>query len=159
APPPIAERTPGVSVTPALEALVMKLLEKDPKNRYQSAAELIAALDSVMMATNFEVGPEVVPQARSREPPPPEPALSRAFLRRPGASLFDRLVPREGRFPRWAYLALPLVALFILISLTLLALRPSRSLPSERASTESLGSAPVADPTASAEPREVAVEV
>jgi len=38
-PPPIAERAPGVKVPPAIEAVVRKLLEKDPKNRYQTAAD------------------------------------------------------------------------------------------------------------------------
>jgi hypothetical protein len=32
----------------ALEAIVMKLLEKDPKDRYQSASDLIAAIDGIL---------------------------------------------------------------------------------------------------------------
>lgn len=46
APPSFAARAPTVSVSPALEALVMRLLEKDPAARYQTAADLVAALDA-----------------------------------------------------------------------------------------------------------------
>jgi eukaryotic-like serine/threonine-protein kinase len=45
--PPIAERSPGVSVPPALEAVVRRLLEKAPDARFSTADELCAALDEV----------------------------------------------------------------------------------------------------------------
>jgi len=44
-PPPMSERCPpGRSVSPALEALVMKALEKNPGHRFQSAEEMRRAL-------------------------------------------------------------------------------------------------------------------
>jgi eukaryotic-like serine/threonine-protein kinase len=44
-PPPISTRNSAVEVSEALERVVMRLLEKDPAARYQSAEEVIAALD------------------------------------------------------------------------------------------------------------------
>ena len=58
-PPPIAVRSPGVTVSEALEAVVKRLLEKDPKDRYQTAAEVVSALDSAMMSLAFEMVPEL----------------------------------------------------------------------------------------------------
>jgi serine/threonine-protein kinase len=158
APPAIGDRSPGVSVPPALQALVLKLLEKDPKDRYQSAAELIAALDSVMMATNFEVVPEAPPEPPLQELPK-APAMGGLFLRLPGGSLLDKIIPREGRFPRWAYAAFPLVALFVLIALVLLSMRPARSVAIAPRSVDALAPASSAEPATSGDAREVAVEV
>src|SRR5262249_11898469 len=58
-PPPIATRAPGVQVPEGLEAIVTKLLEKEPKARYQSAAEVVSALDTAMMSLAFEMVPEL----------------------------------------------------------------------------------------------------
>ncbi len=44
-PPALSARNPQVRVTPELEAIVFKLLEKRAADRYQSAEELIASLD------------------------------------------------------------------------------------------------------------------
>jgi serine/threonine protein kinase len=44
-PPPIAERAPGIEVPPALEAIVQRLLQKDPDDRYPHARSVIVALD------------------------------------------------------------------------------------------------------------------
>lgn len=46
--PRIAERTPGITVAPDIEAIVRRLLEKEPDNRYQNAEALIEALDVVL---------------------------------------------------------------------------------------------------------------
>jgi hypothetical protein len=46
-PPPIAQRVPGLHVNPHLEAMARKLMAKRPQERYQSAGEVIAALDLV----------------------------------------------------------------------------------------------------------------
>ena len=47
-PPPIADRAPGVVVPAALEAVVMRLLEKSPDARYPSGEAVIAALDAAL---------------------------------------------------------------------------------------------------------------
>jgi serine/threonine-protein kinase len=61
-PPAIATRSPGVTVPPSLEAVVMTLLAKKPDERFASAAATITALDSV-----GDDDPEVVSAAPARE--------------------------------------------------------------------------------------------
>ncbi|KYF82985.1 hypothetical protein BE18_29110, partial [Sorangium cellulosum] len=51
--PAIAEHAPGVAVPPAIEAVVRRLLEKQPRARFESAAELIAALDAACAASGI----------------------------------------------------------------------------------------------------------
>jgi serine/threonine protein kinase len=71
-PPPIAKRAPGTVVPIELENVVKKLLEKDPKDRYESANDVIAALDGAMLSKGFETVPEV--QAAERVSAPPREA-------------------------------------------------------------------------------------
>jgi serine/threonine-protein kinase len=52
-PPPIQERAPGVVVPPALEAIAMRLLEKNPKNRYPTARDVIAALEEAVPGVDW----------------------------------------------------------------------------------------------------------
>ncbi|XXX73795.1 serine/threonine-protein kinase [Sorangium sp. So ce134] len=47
-PPPIAERSPGIVVPPALEAVVMRLLAKDPDHRFPHARAVLVALDAAV---------------------------------------------------------------------------------------------------------------
>src|SRR5207247_1355201 len=68
-PPPIAERSPGVVVPPALEAVVQRLLEKDPDVRYPHARSVIVALDAAMQEAEV-----IVPVAA---PPPSGADLER----------------------------------------------------------------------------------
>jgi len=74
APPPIAARSPDVKVSRALEAVVMRLLEKDPDARFQSGLELCEALDAALAE------PDVIPELcvrKGKAPPESEgPALS-----------------------------------------------------------------------------------
>jgi serine/threonine protein kinase len=46
-PPRIAERVPGIAVDERLEAIALKLMQRDPADRYQNAAEVLAALEGV----------------------------------------------------------------------------------------------------------------
>ncbi len=54
-PPPIAERSPGVAVPSALEAVVRRLLAKDPAERFQHARALMVALDALQ--PELDAGP------------------------------------------------------------------------------------------------------
>jgi eukaryotic-like serine/threonine-protein kinase len=47
-PPPLAERCPGVVVPASLEAVVMKLLAKEPSERFRSAGAVVQALEAVI---------------------------------------------------------------------------------------------------------------
>jgi eukaryotic-like serine/threonine-protein kinase len=47
-PPPLKLRTPGINVPRKLEAVVMRLLQKDPGKRFENAGALIAALDTAV---------------------------------------------------------------------------------------------------------------
>lgn len=112
-PPPIAELAPQVVVPPAIEAVVRTLLAKEPGERYQSATELLAALDAAVEAAWPDAPPSAAPAASlpAREVPPPALAPDRGFdvgrlfepLARLGRSawergghLLGRVVPAEG---------------------------------------------------------------
>ena len=46
-PPRIAERVPGIAVDPRLERVALKLMQRDPAQRYQTADEVLAAIEGV----------------------------------------------------------------------------------------------------------------
>ncbi len=94
---PFSQRLPGATFPPGLEEVVMAALAKQPEDRYASAAEFAAALESVLQLEAGERGsitlPTPVPSA-----PMPEPAAPI------GTS------PRRGkRTPRWVLLSLGVV--------------------------------------------------
>jgi serine/threonine-protein kinase len=196
-PPPIAKRSPGVSVPPALEAVVMKLLAKDPKDRYQSATEVVSALDTAMMSAAFEMVPELSsippsgglfgapaeaapakPEIAKPSPsdqlptialgvspllgplpppnPPPLPGIGALvaseapaetaadeatggsgadpfakvgeFVRRvPGVVAIEKYLPKNGRFPPWAYVAAPVLAILFVVVMISLSRRKTAS--------------------------------
>ena len=57
--PPIAERNAAVSVPEEVEAIVRRLLEKDPGRRYADAEALIEAIDGVLGSTSADPGPSL----------------------------------------------------------------------------------------------------
>ncbi|MEP7123274.1 MAG: serine/threonine-protein kinase [Byssovorax sp.] len=57
--PPIAERNPEVSVPAEIEAVVRRLLEKDPGRRYADAEALVEAIDGVLASTTADPGPSL----------------------------------------------------------------------------------------------------
>lgn len=71
-PQPIAERSPGVEVPPAVEAVVTRLVLKDPTLRYQTAQEVIDAIDAAMPGVNqIVIPPERASSGAGTYPPPP----------------------------------------------------------------------------------------
>ncbi len=84
-PPPMSSRAPGVTVPPALDRVVRRLMARTPAERYQTAAEVLAALDAVDLSAPE---PEPVPVPAPVESSvvvaevvtPPAPRRSRAPL-------------------------------------------------------------------------------
>ena len=69
-PPPFSARAPGIVVPPELDAIVMKLLEKDPYARFQTAADVVAAIDALPFELESIMDPATLARA-SRTPTPP----------------------------------------------------------------------------------------
>jgi len=75
-PAPVRDKNPNLST--ALERIIMKLLEKDPADRYASAADVITDLESLangpaMTASAAAPGPAVQTPAPARPGSPPTP--------------------------------------------------------------------------------------
>lgn len=138
APPSIAARAPGVEVPAALEAIAMRLLEKQPAARYATAAHVVAALDALgdaiqaapASSTDSKPSARALDPASGPEPRAPKDPSERAAWRLP-------------------------VALGVLVLAFAAALWLLRGSPPAESSTTSASSAPVASapaPTTSAEP-------
>ncbi len=86
--PTFAARAPEADVPPAFEAIVRRLLERDPADRYPAAAEVIADLD------------EAVPSASHAPPAPVEPPpASTADDTEPGALAVPSVSPPSKSHP------------------------------------------------------------
>jgi len=85
---PLSERRPSAEFPPGLERVVMMALAKKPEDRFASAAEFAAALESVLQADIGEGGPislaTPIPAAPSlQQSAPIEPLLGLANRRAP----------------------------------------------------------------------------
>jgi serine/threonine-protein kinase len=69
-PPPFAERAPGVSVPAALEAVVMRLLDKAPDLRYPSGAAVVEAIDAALAAAAVEASSSTTIEAEAEDTDP-----------------------------------------------------------------------------------------
>jgi serine/threonine protein kinase len=49
--PPFVERAPGAGVPPAVEQVVLKLLQREANDRFQTAVEVVVAIEALMGAT------------------------------------------------------------------------------------------------------------
>jgi serine/threonine-protein kinase len=124
APPPFRERAPDVAATADLEQVVMKLLEKDFDERYESAEALIAALDAACPAGSSTPDEPIEPPLTQRRPtsdmPPPLPGASLAPPSSGPASVTPASAaesqakkkppsrarapaPKDASVPMWAY--------------------------------------------------------
>jgi serine/threonine-protein kinase len=80
---PLSKRRADTTFPPGLEDVLMAALAKKPEERYASAAEFAAALDSVLQAEAGEGGPISLPTPLPAVPVPvPEPLIEP--LRSPG---------------------------------------------------------------------------
>jgi serine/threonine-protein kinase len=93
--PLIAQRSPGVTVPPELEAVVRRLLEKAPERRYATADELCGALDEVErgLAPRAARPAKVAPRpAPAREDRKGAWQVARTWvMSRPGARMASRI--------------------------------------------------------------------
>lgn len=69
-PPPLAARSPGVIVSPELESLVFKLLEKRPEDRPSRAAEVVERLEEIYGPDAIRVGGPMVARTVSKPDTP-----------------------------------------------------------------------------------------
>lgn len=117
-PPPLASLEP--SVPPALEAILGRLLAKDPAHRFASAAELITALDQVSPAAIARAVPGSWPGG-------PSPAISLPATLNPNPTTLGSAVAASSTLPRktsWSRRLLWLLAAGALAAGALVALRP-----------------------------------
>lgn len=91
-PAPIFDRSPGVVVPPALEAVVRRLLEKRPNDRFQTADQLVAALDEAAHASGLSAQPSRVEPRASLPTAPARRGMMPTPLSTPGAFV----LPMEG---------------------------------------------------------------
>jgi serine/threonine-protein kinase len=158
-PPPLAERAPGLEIPSAIEAVVRRLLEKNPANRYQSARETIEALDRAMLSSAPPLPsdatpvsgahslsiraalsrPVSAPPRDSQAPAPAGTAISAADATQDGISAAPRRAFPLGRATRRRVLAAAAVALAIAGTITLSTVR-SRPAP-QRLLAERVGDA------------------
>ena len=103
-------------VSPALDSVVMRALEKSPGDRFQTADAFVAALDNALRA-----GDELRGGTAAFAPLPP------AVLAEPSAAEMDELEERERRRRRWL---LALAALAVLLG-ALLAIGLTRDTTAE----------------------------
>jgi eukaryotic-like serine/threonine-protein kinase len=126
-PPPLRVRNPNIKVPEDLEAIVMRLLEKDPDKRYASADELIDALDAFKSRV---VAPGTLSLPRPALPKPSERDSG------PGSSAGAVYVPSRtshtvsGRGVRWPFVAGGLALGGVAVALAVFALKASAPPPS-----------------------------
>lgn len=100
--PPTRPRQLRPDIAPAAEAIVMRLLEKDPRKRFHDAHHLqeeLKALQRALPARSWEVGPNESAAAPPPPPPPQSPGVTEWASR---AATFSRMVARayhQGNVP------------------------------------------------------------
>jgi len=94
-PTPVEQRRPDVPAD--LARIIMTLLEKDPANRFPSAASVVVAIDSGRMPTIERAGPPPLPLV---DAPPPLRA-SNGFAAARTEDLYTPAGPTPEEFRRW----------------------------------------------------------
>ncbi|HXK16563.1 MAG TPA: serine/threonine-protein kinase, partial [Polyangiaceae bacterium] len=71
-PPKISDRAPGILVPPAVEAVAMKLLQRESSERYQSAAEVVDVINRLLAPIPGRgIYRFTLPEGSPSNPPPP----------------------------------------------------------------------------------------
>lgn len=102
---PPSPRRYNPSLSPKIEALIMKCLEKNPANRYQKALELLNAMELSLIA------PEGVSNPAKKQPPAFQPANPPVFNPQNNPPQPQK---RTG-FPVWAYLGIGIAVIVLTI--------------------------------------------
>ncbi len=72
-PPKISDRAPGIMVPPAVEAVAMKLLQREASDRYQSASEVVDVINRLLAPIPGRgIYRFTLPEGSPSNPPPPE---------------------------------------------------------------------------------------
>jgi serine/threonine-protein kinase len=137
-PTPPSHRLLGVSGMGPIERIVLRCLQKRPERRFQTMAELVAAIQALPPGALPHSAPS---EAAAPLPPPPPELLNSSALTRPPAA--------QKRF--WAWVALGGVAAVGLGWWVRAALSPAPSARSTEPAAKALLPAPVAEPSARAE--------
>jgi serine/threonine-protein kinase len=169
APPPVKERAPGATDHPGLEAIAMRLLEKNPKNRYATARDVIAALDEAEPDNDLAgdkppvSGADRVSDRRLSGKPAEKPAEEAAkAAKAAGGDYVPRLARRPpsnklrlDAMPRWA---IPAAIAFVVVAAVVIALVFLGGDDDEKSAATEPTAAPSAAeaPTATAAPSESA---
>lgn len=160
--PPPAPRSLVPEVSRTLEASVLRLLEKDPAARYQSARETMDALAS--LGTNRVTSPgRRAVTSGPRHPMASDPMASDPDAPTLAAAAVASTIEPTGKSERSrSRLAIPLVlAVSVAVAVALFAMRPSGQRAAsdvESAQTPTTTPAPTATPTATTTPPEAQPE-
>jgi serine/threonine-protein kinase len=156
APEPPSRRRPGAAVSPALEAIALRCLEKDPARRFDSAgafADALSRVDAGVEQTAVTQGPTLVlpstpapapsmatRAASSVRPAPPAAAAAHAIPARP---VDTTPTPSRSRPALWAG-----VTMVVALTIGILTYRFMTVTPPEEAATAGADAAPLATATA-----------
>lgn len=108
-PPPL--RSHRSDISPELEEIVLRLLKKDPKARYSSAAELIRAIDQLALTRADDVVGDFVPTLPMVPTPRPDTTLTIASSH----TTKPRTEPRDRRLVIYAGAATVAIMLLVVV--------------------------------------------
>ncbi|MFM9126328.1 MAG: Stk1 family PASTA domain-containing Ser/Thr kinase, partial [Solirubrobacterales bacterium] len=132
---PPAPRAVNPAVPPALEAVILKALEKDPARRFASADEFIAALEAAQQGVFPDTAQVAVPVATPVAAGQTQAGMSGAALAASGQEQGDG---EDGGPSRrwWIFVAAGVVAAATVIALLLILRAPQVTVPSVVGSQE-----------------------
>jgi tetratricopeptide (TPR) repeat protein len=123
-----------------VERVLLKALAKDANGRYQTAGEMVAALEQAVAQVGASSAPPPEPRAREELTPTPETSSPTAVLDHPPRAATPATPapgqPLLGRVPRWPWiLAAGLAALLVIgaLSIAILGPSPTESTPTSAA--------------------------